>query len=190
MTRTRPTICIAGRLNNGNSRRHGRTRNRRRFEKETAYLSDGGTDCSFGFDLLDNEMKFIKNIWNIWWNQWTLYPKLISIGVILAILLVLWLVFFREGGSMVKIDENSIQKVNSPNERERKKELQAIIEDNQDIIKTTDERTEIVNINVVEKNREIDDKVKAADARIQEVKQQKGDVTSEELEKILLGSEH
>lgn len=111
----------------------------------------------------------------------------VAVGALIIILGFGWL--FRGCGKRkaIQIDEQSLQKVNSENEKERKKELQVIVENNADTIKTVDERTEIQNINVVEKNAEIDTKIADADKKIQAAKSQTGDVTSEQLEKILLG---
>ncbi len=91
------------------------------------------------------------------------------------------------GNGSVKIDEKTIQSINSANEKERKAELQKVIEDNQDVIKTVDERTELAGVNRVEREREIDAKIAEAEKKIQEAKSQGKDVTSAELECILTG---
>jgi hypothetical protein len=105
------------------------------------------------------------------------------------VLLVVIIGFARScGKKTVKIDEAQIQKINQANEKERKAELNKIITENSDVIKTVDERTELTEVNRVEREREIDARIKEADRKIQEVKEQKGNVTSEELECILMGN--
>lgn len=131
-------------------------------------------------------MSFLKNIWNIWWAQWTWPLKLISV-VLLIIVIGLVVGFFKSCGKPTpKIDEQSLQKINSQNKREREQELQKVIEENADIVQTVNQNTTIAETNVVERNREIDEKVKEADKKIVEAKQQGRDVTSEELECILV----
>jgi ABC-type multidrug transport system fused ATPase/permease subunit len=86
----------------------------------------------------------------------------------------------------VKIDESTIQKINSENRAERIKELTEVVESNADVIKTVDERTELVEVNAIERNAEVDRKVRDADLKIQEAKAQGKDITGPELECILL----
>lgn len=87
----------------------------------------------------------------------------------------------------VKIDEAQIQKINSENRQERIKELTEVVEANADVIKTVDERTELVDVAAEARNAEVDKKVIEADRKIQEAKSQGKDVTAEELEALLLG---
>lgn len=86
----------------------------------------------------------------------------------------------------VKIDQESINRINSANEAERKKELQRVIEDNADVIETVDNRSALAETNVVERNREIDARVKAANEKIEEAKRRDGHVSQGELECILV----
>jgi hypothetical protein len=86
----------------------------------------------------------------------------------------------------VKIDEAQIQKINSENRAERIKELTEVVESNADVIKTVDERTELVEVNIIERNAEVDMKVREADLKIQEAKKEGKDITGPELECILL----
>lgn len=129
----------------------------------------------------------LKKIWDIWWLKFTLVPKLISAAVLLVILLLpfLWL---RGCSKPPVIDEEKINKINSANEKERKAELQKVIEENQEVIETVDNRTTIAETNVIERNRVIDEKVKEADKAIAEAKKRGRDVTAEELECLLTGN--
>jgi hypothetical protein len=104
------------------------------------------------------------------------------------LLLVLVVMAFKSCGKReVKIDENQIQKINQANEKERKAELEKIINDNAEIIKTTDERSNIAEINRVERERLTDEKIAEVDKKIEAAKSQGKDVTSAELECMLTG---
>lgn len=131
-------------------------------------------------------MSWLKNIFHIWWSQWTWPLKLTSIGIVALVILLIVLGLRGCGKSTPKIDEASLQKINSANKKEREQELQKVIENNADVVKTVDNRSNIAETNVVERNRLIDEKVKAADQAIVAAKQQGRDVTSEELECILI----
>ncbi|MEO8649811.1 MAG: hypothetical protein ABI539_11655 [Acidobacteriota bacterium] len=109
----------------------------------------------------------------------------IAAGVVLVIGLTIG--FFRScARARIKIDQESINKINSANEAERKKELQKIIEDNASVVQTVDNRSALAETNVVERNREVDERVRAANAKIEAAKRVNGHVTSEELECILV----
>lgn len=88
----------------------------------------------------------------------------------------------------VKIDEAQIQKINSENRAERIKELTEVVEANADVIKTVDERTELVDVAAEARNQEVDKRVAEADKKIQEAKANGKDVTAEELECLLTGA--
>jgi hypothetical protein len=111
--------------------------------------------------------------------------KIFAIAVVVIVFVVL---FYKacSGKKPVKIDLETVQKVNSADRREREAELQKVIEENSDVISTVDNRSAIAETNVVERNREIDARVKEADRKIEEAKRQGRDVTSEELECILV----
>lgn len=110
--------------------------------------------------------------------------------VVPAIVLIVAVIFvYRACHKPAKINLEQIEKINNANEKERKAELQKVIEDNQDVVRTVDNRAAITEINNVEKNREIDAKVKEADKKIMEAKAQGKDVTQEELQCILVPSD-
>jgi DNA-binding transcriptional MerR regulator len=104
---------------------------------------------------------------------------------VVAVLIVAVFVF-RGCGGRKGIDIEKIEKINSENAAERKKELQEVIEKNAEVVQTVDERTTIAETNVVERDRLIDEKVKEVDAKIAEAKKQGRDVTQEELECMLV----
>lgn len=116
-------------------------------------------------------------------DNWRLFA--ILAGLLVLILLV---VFAYRGCTRrdVKIDQETVQKVNSQNRREREAELQKVIEENQTVIQTVDNRSAVAETNVVERNAEIDRKVKEVDAKIQAAKQQGRDVTEQELKCLLI----
>lgn len=117
----------------------------------------------------------------------TLHWRTFALAVGGLILLLVIIIGFRSCGKReVKIDEEQIQKINNANEKERKKELEKIIFENSNTIKTVDERTEIVNVNVVERERELDQKIAEVDKKIAESKSQGKDVSSAELECLLV----
>jgi uncharacterized membrane protein YhiD involved in acid resistance len=119
----------------------------------------------------------------------TLHWRLIAACLGAFLLLVLVVMAFKSCGKReVKIDENQIQKINQANEKERKAELEKIINDNAEIIKTTDERSNIAETNRIERERLTDEKIKEVDKKIVEVKAQGKDVTSAELECMLTGN--
>jgi hypothetical protein len=113
--------------------------------------------------------------------------RVIAIGVGVVLVVGFTISFFRScQRARIKIDQESINKINSANEAERKKELQKVIEDNADVVQSVDNRSALAETNVVERNREIDARVKAASEKIEEAKRRDGHVSSEELECILV----
>lgn len=122
----------------------------------------------------------LKRIWYFLYDNWKF-----TLPVFLII--VLLIVGYKAcGKKKTSIDLERIEKINSANRAEREKELQRVIEDNAEVVRTNDNRTAIAETNVIERNRIIDEKVKAVDAEIQKAKQQGHDVTKEELECLLV----
>jgi hypothetical protein len=111
----------------------------------------------------------------------------ILVGVFLLIFVFAFVLRQCNRPPKVKIDEAQIQKINSENRAERIKELTEVVEANADVIKTVDERTELVEVAAEARNQEVDARVKKADEKIQEAKREGKDVTAEELEALLLG---
>lgn len=114
------------------------------------------------------------------YKKWFLY---IGIGI-----LILFLIFGIKScfTKEVKINEEQIQKINDQNEARRKEELRKVIEENSEAIKTVDERNTISEATIEERSKAIEDKVKEVDQKIQESKSQGKDVTSKELECLLV----
>ncbi len=116
------------------------------------------------------------------------YWRLAAVVVGAIIVLILLIVAFRSCGGKkeIKIDEAALQKVNSVNRIEREQELKEIITENLEVIKTIDNRTVLTDVVIEQRNREIAAKVKEADAKITEAKQQGKDVSSAELQCLLI----
>jgi uncharacterized membrane protein YhiD involved in acid resistance len=124
---------------------------------------------------------FLANAWGWLIAHWRIVA---AVGGVLILVLVVN--SFCNKKPSVKIDNEAAEKLSKQNEADRKKDLQVIVEANADKIKTVDERTELQNINVVERNREIDAKVEEVNKKIEAEKAKGGEVTSEELQCILV----
>jgi cell division protein FtsL len=96
------------------------------------------------------------------------------------------IVFNRCGKREVKINEWDLNMINSQSEKARKEQLKQVIEENQGVIKTTDDRTELAEVNRVEREKEIDAKIAEVDKKIIEAKSQGRDVTESELKCLLI----
>lgn len=113
--------------------------------------------------------------------------RVIAVCASFLILLVGVAAFVHSCGKReVKLDIESLEKINSQNEKIRKQELQNIVEENQEVITTNDGRSTLTDVHVQERNAEIDKRVKAADKAIMDAKQSGKDITAEQLEKLLL----
>lgn len=112
--------------------------------------------------------------------------RAILIGLGITVVLVSVMLVYDRCKSKPKIDQESITKINNANEDRRKEELKKVIEANAGVIKSDTEDTALVNLEVEKKNAEIDKKVEEADQKVQEAKQRGQDVTSEQLECILV----
>lgn len=108
--------------------------------------------------------------------------------IVLAIIVVLFVAISFKAclTPQPKIDEQTIQKVNSENERVRKEELKQIIEENSEVIKTVDERTTIAETNIEERDKLINQKIAEVDKKLEQIKNNKGEVTSDELQCLLV----
>lgn len=109
-----------------------------------------------------------------------------AIGLILVFVLVFQ--SFCSRSKPVKIDEEAISKINSQNRAERIKELTEVVEDNTETIKTVDNRTTLAEADVVERNAEVDAKVREANTKIEQAKAEGRDVSAKELECMLTGN--
>jgi len=126
-------------------------------------------------------MLFFANIWG-----WIVANPVKFALYVFAVLGLIYVVTWFACGKRSSIDIKNVEKINSENRTERLKELQNVVEDNANVVKTVDGRTTIAETNVTERNAAVDAKVKEADKKIQEAKQQGQNVTSEQLECMLL----
>lgn len=126
---------------------------------------------------------FLANLWGWIIAHWRLLLY-IAAGVILVIGIAL--VFRACGKSSAKIDLETVDKINSKNEAEAKKEVREMVEDNLNVATTVDNRTTLAEANAVERDRLIEEKIKEVDKKIQEAKANGGNVTQEDLECILV----
>lgn len=109
----------------------------------------------------------------------------IVVGLVVIIASGFWLksCFSRKP---ITVDPERLNKINTKTATEIKKEVQRVVEDNADVITTNDERSTIAEVNVVERNREVDDKVAVATQKIIEAKNNGQDITQEKLQCILV----
>jgi len=117
-------------------------------------------------------------------QKWVIFGLFALVGIA-VLALGLWLRSCWTAHKL-KVSQEQIQKINEANRAERIKELQKIVDDNADVIKTVDNRTALSETNVVERNRMIDDRVREADKAIEAAKQQGKDVSGEELDCLLI----
>lgn len=107
----------------------------------------------------------------------------------LALLLVLVFAFRSCGKSKAKVDLESVDKINSGNKAEVRKEVREMVEENAEVVTTVDNRTTIAETNVVERDRLLDEKVRVVEQKIEAEKAITGNVTQEQLQCILVPSD-
>jgi hypothetical protein len=96
----------------------------------------------------------------------------IVLGAILSVLLFGWI--FNACKKEPKIDEENLQKINSQIEERREAELEKILIENKIIEKSVNDRTA-----------ESEQKIKAVEQKVKEAREFDGNVTAEDLKKIL-----
>lgn len=132
----------------------------------------------------------MNNLWNIWWNQWT-WP--LKLGTLAAIAILLLIVFFSFKSCFkpksAKVDIETANKINTGNAAEVRQQVRDMVEENAEVATTVDNRTTIAETNVVERNRLIEEKVKAIDQKIAEAKSNGEDITQEKLQCLLVPSD-
>lgn len=115
-----------------------------------------------------------------------LYPRII-IGVVALVLLIVLIGSVRSClRPKPKIDLERIERINKANETERRKEIEKVVLENLETTRTVDERTTLAEQNAVERDRVIDEKIAEVDKKIAEAKRDGKDVTSEQLECLLV----
>lgn len=127
--------------------------------------------------MLTIALLFLKTHW-----------RKIAIGVGITILLLSIFFIYQSLKPQPKIDIETVNTINNANEQKRKEELTKQMNDNAEVIKSNDNRTALTELNIEERDRQIAEKVKEVDLKIQEVKQQGRDVTQGELECLLIKS--
>jgi hypothetical protein len=133
----------------------------------------------------------MKGLWNIWWNQWTLWPKIISVVIVVVVLLVLvgGLRSCFSKGKTAKVDLEIVDKINSKNANEARADVNRMVEENIDVVRTVDNRTTLVEANAVERDRLIAEKKVVVNREVEKAKAIDGNVTQEELQCILVPSD-
>jgi hypothetical protein len=133
----------------------------------------------------------MRNLWNIWWNPWTLWPKLISVGIVAVLLIVLvgGLRSCLSKSRTAKVDLETVDKINSKNANEARSDINKMVEENLDVVRTADNRTTLVEANAVERDRLIAEKKAVVNREVEKARAIDGNVTQEELQCILVPSD-
>jgi hypothetical protein len=133
----------------------------------------------------------MRNLWNIWWNQWTLWPKIISVGIVAVLLIVLvgGLRSCLSKSRTAKVDLETVDKINSKNANEARSDINKMVEENLDVVRTADNRTTLVEANAVERDRLIAEKKAVVNREVEKARAIDGNVTQEELQCILVPSD-
>ena len=105
----------------------------------------------------------------------------------LVVLLLLVFAFRSCGKKTAKVDLETVDKINSKNDAEAKKAVRQTVEENVDVATTVDNRSTLAEVNIVERDRLIEEKIKVVNQKVAEAKNQGRDVTAEELECLLVG---
>jgi hypothetical protein len=127
-------------------------------------------------------MLILANAWG-----WIVANPLKAALYLFAFLGVVFVIsWFACGRGKASVSQEEINRINTANDRERKKEIESVILKNAETVTTVNEQTTIANANVVERNRLLDEKIAEVDKNIVEAKQQGRDVTQEELQCLLV----
>lgn len=115
------------------------------------------------------------------------HKRLLIYGVGGLVLLILVLFAYRGCKSKpdFKIDEDKIQRINSANRVEREAALESLIEDNLAVTQTVDERNVLAEVNNVEQERAIKEKLEEAAQAADKIRQVDGNITEDELKCLL-----
>lgn len=129
---------------------------------------------------------WLLNVWG-----WVWAHKRLVMYVLAAIALLLLIVFAYRGckSKTAKVDLETVDKINSKNAAEAKKEVRDLVEENINVTTTVDNRTTLAEANAVERDRLIEEKIKVVNQQIAEAKNQGRDVTQEELQCLLVPSD-
>ncbi len=120
-------------------------------------------------------------------SAWFISNKRTIIYMGLAILiLIIAISTYQCTKKEVRYDYETINKINSQNEKESKQAIREVIEANAESIKTIDERNTLSDEQIEFKQREVDKKVEQISKEIEYSKSQHGNVSGEELECLLV----
>lgn len=103
-----------------------------------------------------------------------------------ALIIFIWVAGFTDSCGGSTIDQEELQKINSAERKERLQELDKNVRENLDTLKTVDGRNVATETSVQEREAIIANIVREGDRKVEEAKRQGRDVTSEELECVLL----
>lgn len=131
--------------------------------------------------------KFIADLFGFDISKVQRYVFFAVIGLALFVVILLGLWLKACVTKPAKIDIKAIDKINHANEVERKAELQKVITENAETVRTVDQRNTIAETNETEKQAAIYAKIAEADRKVQEAHQQGRDVTGPELDCLLTG---
>lgn len=111
------------------------------------------------------------------------------IGLAAAILLTVVISLRGCSSKSAKVDLDTVNKINNGNATEVRNQVREMVEDNAEVTTTVDNRTTIAETNVVERNRLLDEKVKAVEQKINQAHAEGRNVTQEELQCELVPSD-
>lgn len=121
-----------------------------------------------------------------YWNTATLPLKIVIAVALIIVIALIGRAVIGWFAPTVRYDHATVDRINNRNAADAKAEIKQTVQENLDVIKTVDGRTELVNLSVEERDKEIEKVVAAASVKTEAAKQIKGDVTGPELECILL----
>lgn len=129
---------------------------------------------------------FLANLWGWIVAHWRLVAGVV--GVVLFVI-VFGLVYRSCSKPSTKVDLDTVNKINSGNKAEVRREVREMVEENAAVATTVDNRTTIAETNVVERDRLLDEKVRAVEQKIEAAKANGENVTQEQLQCALVPSD-
>jgi phage tail sheath protein FI len=109
-----------------------------------------------------------------------------AVGGAILLTFIVVMVAVKRPGPRPKVDEATLQKINSANETTRIDALNKTVDENEQIVTTVGNRSTIVEVNRVERERETAEKVAEVNQKIAAAKADGRDVTQSELECMLV----
>lgn len=131
-------------------------------------------------------MLFLANIWGWVWA----HKKLVLyIAAGLGLLLLLVFAFRSCGKKTAKVDLETVDRINSKNATEARKDVNAMVEENINVAEVVGNRTALADANAVERDRFIEEKKKVVNDAVAAAKAEGRNVTQEELQCLLVPSD-